>query len=124
MNIEAFLTAYNDRSRNGANKFFRHPLQPSLIYSDGMQEVAEAGFYWLVDLAAFEFALKLATQQEYLGVITFTVEGGSGEIVMTGAADRVLLRKPIEFTDAPDGVWKFFLGNDGDHFTLILPTEY
>ena len=109
MNVTNFLAAYNE-SRNGVNQFFRHPLMRVFTYSDGVQAVAESGMYWLVDLAAFELSMKLATKRETLGVITLKVKDSEGTITMT------------------DGEWMFYLADESDHeqsrFVMILPSEY
>ena len=53
MDIEKFTKAYGE-SRNGANHFVRHPLARNFAYSDGVQECAECGLYWLLDILATE----------------------------------------------------------------------
>ena len=128
MNVTNFLAAYNE-PRNGANQFFRHPLMRVFTYSDGVQAVAESGMYWLVDLAAFELTMKLSVENETLGVITLKVKDSEGSVVMTGSGDRRLFRRKLDYTDAPDGEWTFYLAYeqhapDEYRYAMILPTEY
>jgi hypothetical protein len=37
---------------------------------------------------------------------------------------RKLYSRAIEYTDFPEGLWKFFLVYDGEHCVLMVPSEY
>ena len=62
MNTEALHKAINE-VRNGANFFVRHPLCRNVLYSDGVQEVAETGYYWLLGILATELPPCLQKEQ-------------------------------------------------------------
>ncbi len=122
MNADAFTTAYGEL-RNGANGFIRHPLSRKFIYSDGVQECAEAGCYWLLDILATELP-GLMREGDFV-LVAVTVADGQADI--TGKwtdAEPPRWTKHIDFTDMPAGQWKFFVTHDGLNVTCILPNEY
>lgn len=124
MKNEEFVKAYNE-SRNGANQFFRHSLVRRFVYSDGVQQCANAGTYWVLDIWATELPAILIAHDEWMGCVTIKVLGGKALMVMTGAGDATLWTRKIDYTDMPDGDWLFFVTNDGDGvFRCILPSEY
>lgn len=124
MNTEAFKLAYG-MSRNGANDFFRHSLVKHFHYSDGVQQCAEAGVYWLLDVVATEFLKPLRTSGESMGILEVLVVDGGAKIELTISEDTPpVYRKRIALTDMPDGKWAFYLADEGERFALILPTEY
>ena len=59
MDHAAFHKAYNE-GRNGANHFVYHPFVSHFQYSDGVQECAATGMYWLLDTAATELPRHIA----------------------------------------------------------------
>ena len=128
MNTQAFLSAYNDKSRNGANEFIRHGLVRSFVMSDGVHDCAEAGCHWLMDIAATELPKVLITKDEYMGILSAKVKNGKAKLSMTGSGDVKLWSRTIDYTDMPDGTWKFYVSNDSSEdlrrFTMILPSEY
>ena len=73
MDTETFKAAYNE-SRNGVNTWFRHPFNHNFHYSDGVQELAEAGCYWLLDVLATEVdqVMRSAVVPAF-GVLTVSV---------------------------------------------------
>lgn len=123
MNTEKFTQIYNE-SRNGANTLTRHPLVRKFVMSDGVIDCAECGMWWLVDIAATELPAILKSSGQYLGVLTATVRKGKATLKMTGSCDLVLWDRKIDWTDMPDGEWVFYIGDDGDHYTMILPSEH
>ena len=123
MDTQTFVQTYHE-PRNGANSFFRHPMARKFIYSDGVAEVAETGLYWLIDLLAFEFSHKLLKSDQVLVIFKLKVKNGQATLIGTGALDRKLFSRKIEFTDCPDGEWSFFVGIEEGQCRMILPTEY
>lgn len=125
MNTEAFIKAYKE-SRNGASFFVRHPLVRSFLYSDGMQECAEAGCYWLLDVLATEIqATSFKLKQSTLCIVQVVVSNQQCEI--TGEffdGDTEPYTKKVPFTDLPDGVWNFYLSYEDDKVICFLPSEY
>jgi len=106
----------------GSEICYRHEINRSVLYTDGVRHVAEhGGAYWLLDeiaiiqphnaaIAAEEFQLwKLAVHVDRSA--TLTCDDGNGNIVFT---------KQIEHTDFPlDEITLYFANN-----MIHLPSEY
>ena len=124
MNHTEFKRIYGE-SRNGANGMVRHPLVRSVIYSDGVQDLAETGMYWALDIFATELPKMMRRHDEHMLVITVKVTGSGAIITATGAGDKPLpWGRVIDWTDMPDGDWIFYMADEGDTFSIILPSEY
>ena len=124
MNQAEFKRLY-DEYRNGANHMVRHPLARNVIYSDGVQEVAETGIYWALDIWATELPKVMRNHAEHMLVITIHVKDSKAHITATGSRDVVMpWSRAIEWTDMPDGDWLFYMADEGDTFSIILPNEY
>lgn len=106
----------------GSEQFFRHALNRSVIYTEGVQYLAEhGGAYWLIDeialaqryvpaVAAEEFQLwNLSVAEDRTAILA--CEDGNGGGVFT---------KAIEYTDFPLTEIKLYYTNG----TLLLPSEY
>lgn len=116
------LTAADLNQFTGTETWFRHPLNRKVVYTEGVQYVAETGgAYWLIDeialiqpydktVAAEEFqvwTLKVRTDR----TATLACEDGNGNVVFT---------KELEYTDFPlDEIKLYFTDN-----TILLPSEY
>lgn len=127
MNTQQFIDAYNE-SRNGVNHFCRNPLYPKFLYSDGVQQCAEAGCYWLLDILGTELPAEFKKDPyNYFCIVTVTVKDGKAEILGEFEDDDPApYRRDIDYTDMPEGEWKFFVNYDGPEYgwRCILPTEY
>lgn len=124
MNIDAFKTAYAE-SRNGANYFVRHWAVRSFQYSDGVKQCADAGCHWLLDIVATECPKPLRASNEVMGFLSVRVVNSKANIQLTVDDDAPpVWERRVDFTDLPDGSWKFFLADEGNRFAFILPTEY
>ena len=124
MNQDQFRLVYAE-SRNGANDMIRHPLFRKLIYSDGIHDLCETGVYWLLDIFGTE-VVKAMQGADSLGVIKVVVADSGAKLSLSLEDDAPnIWTREIEFTDMPDGEWKFFITNDGSgECTLILMSEY
>lgn len=122
MNTEAFLKAYNE-SRSGTNGYTRLPLTPSLVYSDGVKECAEAGMYWFLDIVGTE-AVPLALKTYDLGIINITVKDSQALIKLEFDDDVIAWTKHIDYTDLPNGKFTFAVQNNDNVAVLILLSEY
>lgn len=124
MNTSEFIRAYRE-SRNGANGFFFNPLYRSMAYSDGVKECAEAGCYWLLDIIGTECLKPLRAAANPMGIVEVTVAGGKAKVTLTDGDDEPpLWNRAIDYTDMPEGSWTFYLADEGERFSLILPSEY
>lgn len=102
----------------GSEKWYRHVLQKSFLYTEGVQFFCEqAGAYWFLDILATE-VFPLQMNAPFL-VIELHV-ASNGKIQVTDGNDQKVWSKHIPFTDAPQGVWRFFLTDN----VCMLPSEY
>lgn len=103
----------------GTEVWYRHPLNRRMLYTEGVQHFAEAaGCYWLLDIIATEI-FRLQVTMPFLH-IRLIVEGGEGDIVADDGNGVEAFRRHINFTDAPDGEWRFYLTDN----VVLLPGEY
>lgn len=105
----------------GTEGYYRHNLNRSMLYTDGVQFFAEnagGGAYWLLDIIATE-VMSLHKKEEFIHVI-YTVTGSTGQIVATDGNEHTLFKRGIDYTDCPEGKWEFYLVNN----TLMIPSEY
>lgn len=109
----------------GSEKLFRHPValpnSPKLVYTQGVEYFLEecgGGAYWFADIIATE-VLPLQQQEEFI-VIKMVVADEQATITADDGNDNILWQRDINYTDAFDGEWKFYL-IDG---TMLLPQEY
>lgn len=128
MNIEALHKAINE-SRNGANFFVRHPLCRSVAYSDGVQEVGEAGAYWLIDKIASELPekFKLNSDVSSFCVIQVRVDQSRAQITAEFEDGVIAWKRVVEWTDLPDGVITLYMADAQEGtwpYRIILPTEW
>jgi hypothetical protein len=124
MDETAFRNAFAE-SRNGANHFVRHWANRRFQYSDGVEEVAEAGAYWLLDIVATEVPAALANTGEVQGILEVHVQDGQADILLNVDDDKPpAWKRHIDFTDMPDGKWLFEVVDEGERFAMILITEH
>ena|SRR6185295_10597849 len=102
----------------GTEQYYKH--QSGGLYTDGIKAMAMAvGAYWLID-AIFSYARKEEFQVWHLDVV-----GSKAFLSMQEDTEApVLVRQEIEFTDFPEGQWKFYLVVDPDQAVLMVPREY
>lgn len=124
MNNAAFIAAYSE-SRNGANHFLRHPLVKFFQYSDGVQQCAETGCYWLLDIVGTECCQALRKAGGGMGIFRARIAGNKGDLDLTTSDDTPpIWHRRMSLADLPDGEWLFYLVDEGGRFAFILPTEY
>lgn len=116
------LTEADLRQFTGTETWYRHPLNRKIVYTEGVQYIAEqGGAYWLLDEIALIQAHDPKVAAEALQVWKLTVrtdrtatlacDDGNGNIVFT---------KELEYTDFPlDEIKLYFTDN-----TILLPSEY
>ena len=103
----------------GTDRWYRHGLNKACLYTDGVRFfVEEAGAYWLLDILATEF-FELQRKVGFLSV-TLKVAGNQASLLVEDGDYKELACKFIEYTDCPEGEWKFFFTNE----VLLLPSEY
>lgn len=103
----------------GTENWYRHPLVRGFIYTDGVKTFARmAGAYWFLDIAATE-VLPFQKQEEFI-LVVLAVKDDAAVISAEDGNGKSVWSRNIEFTDCPEGEWKFYLVNN----TLLVPSEY
>lgn len=109
----------------GSEHYYVHPFTDRVRYTDGVKAFAEyAGAYWLIDILVTQPELYEGMLDHGFIVVDLRVKGYSAVLKATteteDGTERTLYQRDIEFTDCPEGVWKFYL--TGGY--VLLPSEY
>lgn len=112
---------------------YRHPLNPKVIYTPGVQYLAEqAGAYWLIDAIASYFgapvmneAMRKDDRIRHMQFWKLVVTDNSA--LLTAEADAGVppfISQEIAFTDFPLPEIQIWAAFDGRAWTLYLPSEH
>lgn len=113
-NLRAELSCYT-----GTENYYRHALRKDFLYTDGVQYFAEqASCYWFIDTLAIE-VFSLQKISSFL-VAELDVTGNTAQIRVTDGNENLLWHRKVQWTDAPQGLWRCFLCDD----ICLLPSEY
>lgn len=114
-NLKAELSCYT-----GTENWYRHVLRKDFLYTDGVQYFANAGdgCYWFLDIIATEI-WPIQKTEPFL-VIELEVQGSKADIRVTDGNGNSLWHRKIAWTDAPEGLWRFYLTDN----VCLLPSEY
>ena len=106
----------------GTAQWYRHGLNRSLLYTDGVQYVAEkAGAYWLVDEIALAQAYVPQVKAEAFQLWRLTVkEDSTATLACEDGNGNSVYAKEIPFTDFPKQGIRFYVSNS----VIMLPSEY
>ncbi|GAA4464155.1 hypothetical protein GCM10023156_50360 [Novipirellula rosea] len=128
------LTENDLRNFYGDLERFRHPLNRQVIYTPGVQYVAEKGeAYWLIDAIASwigseEFNEAAAKDPRINNMHFWTLKLSDGNkaslYAKADSPDLPFIEQAIEFTDFPLQKIDIWAGFDGRHWTLYLPSEH
>ena len=123
------LTTAALRHFTGSESFYRHAINRRVLYTEGVQYVAEqGGAYWLLDEIALAVNHQLRLAGEGFQVWKLTVSPDhTGTLVCTDGNHQKLLTKPLDFTDFPlpeIELWAVENELGPRHFTVMLPSEY
>ncbi len=108
--------------RGGTGQWYRHGLVRKVLYTDGVQYVAETvGAYWLIDSIAIHQMHTKAVKAEPFQVWKLEVaEDQSAKLSCEDGNNNVVFTEQIPYTDFPaEGVTLWFTDN-----TILLPVEY
>jgi len=121
------------RKFTGDTERYRHPLNRMVIYTPGVQFLAEqAGAYWLIDVIASYLTPKVLGRHakedsRILDLHFWRLDVLDGKGLVTAFVDkgyRPFITQEIQFTDFPLETVDIWAGYDGDHWTLYLPSEH
>ena len=106
----------------GSQEFYRHGLVQRVLYTEGVQYVAEsAGAYWLVDeIATAQLAHPVRAEEFQVWRLAVDQEKSTALLTCDDGNDRVVYSKAIEFTDFPAPEMRMYFTNN----TVLLPSEY
>lgn len=107
----------------GSETFYRHALMRSVVYTEGVQYLAErASAYWLVDkIAALQLESKI--KREAFQVWKLTVADSKATLVCEDGNNNAVYSERIEFTDFPlDHINLYAVM--GEQRVIMLPSEY
>lgn len=123
------LTQSDLRQFTGSESFYRHWCNRAVIYTEGVQHVAEhGGAYWLIDEIALTIGHDKQLAAEPFQHWTLTVAADhTATITADDGNRRQLFSKELTFTDFPLTQIEFYACENEfgpGHFTLMLPSEY
>lgn len=113
---------------------YRHALNRQVIYTPGIQFLAEGGkCYWLIDAIASYFgsdgmnrAMKRDDRVRWLQFWRLNVRE-DGSAVLSACADsgvKPFVTQEFQYTDFPLASVEIWAGFDGKLWTLYLPSEH
>lgn len=115
------LDAHELAQFTGTLNWFRHGLVRAVLFTDGARYVADsAGAYWLIDEIAFAQVAERRVVGEAFQLWILAVDGTEGILTCEDGNGRVLLTKPIPFTDFPAPGVRLCCCNG----TIMLLSEY
>lgn len=103
MTSEKTLNQSDLRQFTGSENFYRHALVRSILYTDGVQYVAETGgAYWLIDEIALaqKYDASIAGEEFQLWKLTVR-EDRTATLACEDGNGRAVFSKAIEYTDFP-----------------------
>ena len=116
------LRAADLRQFTGTETWYRHALNPKVVYTEGVRYVADKGSaYWLMDAIAIAQLTEKKVAVEAFQVWTLKVhEDRSALLVCDDGNDNVVYAQTIEYTDFTMPEIKIYFTDD----TILLPSEY
>ena len=116
------LTRADLAAFTGTERWYRHPLNRRVLFTDGVRHVAEAGgAYWLLDEIALAQLHVPGVARELFQVWRPTVRPDRSASLKCGDGNGVTVwTKPIPYTDFPLIGIELYLSNN----TILLPGEY
>ena len=105
----------------GTEKWYRHWINRRMLFTDGVKFFAEnagGGAFWFLDVIATEI-FRLQAKEPFL-VVVLDVEDNHAEITADDGDGNVVYTRRIDYTDAPEGAWRFYLCDN----VVMVPSEY
>lgn len=113
---------------------YRHAFNRAVIYTEGVQFVAErGGAYWLIDEIAIHLDSsafrKAAARDDRIGLIHFwklavNADRSAELTARADSPDEPFIREQIPFTDFPLDEADIWAAHDTENWVLLLPSEY
>ncbi len=133
------------RGYTGGEQVYRHNLNRLFNYTEGARaffQNAGQGAYWLADILATEVTIHKGVQEHGFCIALLDVADGHAKLVVARDAniqrcadgvkrysfDGEVFSHTIDYTDCPEGIWKFYLTwtrvGESDVVLCMLPSEY
>jgi hypothetical protein len=104
----------------GTEKYYR--ITPCHLLTDGSKYLAEqAQCFWLMDAIASHLPKYF---HDHFAVANLTIDGTSAVLTLDDGNGNVFARQNIEYTDFPLDQIKLYCGFDGEHWAIMLTSEY
>lgn len=105
----------------GTETWFRHSLVRRILYTEGVQHVAEhGGAYWLIDEIALNQMVPAIAAEGFQVWRLAVAADNTAILTCDDGNDRVVFTKKLSFTDFPLDEIRFYLVDN----TILLPSEY
>jgi len=115
------ITEENLAQFTGTESYHRWWI-PAFVLTDGARYLAVNGAAWLIDAIA---SYLKRYQDNYMTVVTLTVQDGKGVLEGIGDEEKVIFRQEIHYTDFPLPEVKLFVAPvDEKTFAICLMSEY
>ena len=111
----------------GSETFTRHSLIPRVLMTEGVIFLAnKAGAHWLADaIASYLFHERGRAEPFQVWRLGVDATMRRAELTMTDSNSRTpLITQKLDYTDFPLNEIEVWLIAEGDHWVLMLPTEY
>lgn len=105
----------------GTARYYR--INRKCLLTDGTKYLAEeAGAFWLMDAAAC-YLIELGTDDWFVQIV-LDVIGSKAVLTLEDGNGHVRARQEIPYTDFPMPQQTLYACWDGEHWVLMLPSEY
>lgn len=104
----------------GTKKLYR--ITSRHVLTDGTKYLAEqAKSFWLFDAIASHLT---RSYDDYFAVARLVVKDSSAVLTLDDGNDNVFASQAIEYTDFPLNEIKLYCSFDGEHWVIMLTSEY
>lgn len=107
----------------GTEKYYR--INPRTVLTDGTKYLAEeAGAYWLMDAIASYLPQFTGRDDFIVAKLVRSNSCCSAQLTLDDGNGRVLDQQHIVYTDFPAASIQLYACWDGEHWVIMLPSEY
>lgn len=122
------IKAIMDNATGTANYHRVNPFYRFVLATDGVLTVLEqAKCFWLFDVVGSYYPQMKAIEDSFF-VATLEVKKSSAKFKITHedlqGNDIIVAKQAIDFTDLPDGDYKFFICTQDEYYVVMCPSEY
>lgn len=107
----------------GTENYHKLTLVRDVVFTDGVKFFAEnagGGAYWLMDIIASQPEIRDTARAGFADITLSVDPGFRGTIRVTDGNGHMTYTRDLDYTDCPEGEWKFFY-TDG---VVMLTSEY